>query len=201
VHGTCAGAPDGKTICDPGTERCRAPEDYDPCNAVASTTAAACAPGYACVQETGFDGGVCLQSCNLSSDCGSAYTSCQAGRCRYSACGPGSGPPQNGSFYGACQRSAPGDAYCMPLPLGDGGLVGYCLETSDAGAGAACPASYACAFGTVCVGLGSRLADGGADYECLAACDAQGHGPACANGGVCNAFDAPAGGADPGICF
>jgi hypothetical protein len=209
---SCAGNPNGDTVCDPDTYACSAPTDYAPCNPQQGTSA--CALGYTCVGSGSPGSGTCLQNCNSTSDCHLAYEQCLGqssghGLCQIDICGPNNfGLPPNGNFYGACDLATDaGDGFCQPFADGQGGLIGYCMGSGPVQTGGFCPgfgvdASEQCVAGDICYSFGLRLHDGGVANQCFIACDASQPGNPCPGNSACYPNDPTSQTSpDPGICF
>jgi hypothetical protein len=162
----------GLVVCDSVTFGCRAPRDMEPVVSVPARGQAPCAPGYTSRSVSQADGGtVCVQPCNVNSDCTANFTTCTAGPttlslsdggsetfdgyCTYNLCGPDVAPTSGVSYYGACNSAGQGDGICQPF-AGATSYYGICFRSGSLPSSSACggtlgPAAQSCVAGDLCI--------------------------------------------------
>jgi hypothetical protein len=120
-------------------------------------TSADCACPQSCVTDPNF-GQTCETPCQATSDCPTAYTSCQSNLCQYDYCAASPNGSAPGQYDGPCNAAGTNDGTCLPYEYQPNSTdivpIGLCSQAGDAGTGAACTEARGaplCAVGGICL--------------------------------------------------
>jgi hypothetical protein len=175
---------------------CVLPADQNTCLA-----SVGCAPGFFCVAGVFAAGTTCVQSCQLSSDCGNPIEACAAGviatndaGCVLNPCGPGSTPANGTGYYSPpCNAQAASDGTCLPFSS----TQAFCEQGGTIALDQPCVGQRIdggvdlCQPGTTCVTLNvSKAGVFGLYSACLAPCPVAAPtwsdgGPVCDSTSIC----------------